>query len=575
MIATKFIYTEWPIRKISCLLIGCWIFWFFPSLVWSKDLLQVKQWKAVDSLFTEFDSGTPGAAVGIYQDGIPIYEKGYGMARLESASPIMPSTIFRIASVSKQFTAFAVLLLAYEGKLNLDDDIRSYLPYVPDFGRKMSIRHLVFHTSGFRDYDSLLHFSGLSGSSIITQNSALELIKHQNTINFNPGSEFAYNNTGYVLLAEVVKTVSGESLREFADKRIFKPLQMHHTKFSDDMLEVVGGTADSYALNDSGKWGRGILNQESVGATGVRTTIQDMAKWVNNFTHARVGGEILLNEFIQPGRLDDGVPIAYGFGLYRMNWLGRDALMHTGSEGKFTSIFVHFPKENFSIVILANTPAKGLHRAREISEIYLGKDVEPSISSFAVPEKIARPTKQVEKFSGLFAFEDHLLRLEYRAEVLFLVQSGKEAEVIFRADETLDIGDENRFHGDFYIPSFDSNGVVIELKAGKPADTGQHLRYRRVESIDPEKIDLNPYVGRYWSSELDASFFVYLEGGRLLARSLRSSKSIALAPMYLDAFSGGSWMFSHVFFEKIHGSNANAMLLTNRRARNVRFERVP
>src|SRR5579862_9812223 len=209
---------------------------------------------SVDALFTTWDqSGAPGAALAVVEDGQIVYTRGYGMANLEYAVPITPSTIFHVASISKQFTSFAINLLALEGRLSLDDDIRTHFPEFGDFGKTITLRHLRHHTSGLRDQWDLLQLAGWRMEDVITEQDILDLAWKQRDLNFAPGAEHLYCNTGYTLLAVIVKRVAGQSLREFAQERIFAPLGMTNTHFHDDHRMVVPNRAYSYALREGGE----------------------------------------------------------------------------------------------------------------------------------------------------------------------------------------------------------------------------------------------------------------------------------------------------------------------------------
>ncbi|WP_293864884.1 serine hydrolase domain-containing protein, partial [Steroidobacter sp.] len=225
--------------------------------------------RAVDALFAEFDrADSPGVALGIYRNGEMVYARGYGRADLESDRPITPSTVFHVASVSKQFTAFSVALLASEGKVDLQADVRRYLPYVPDFGQVITPLDLIHHTSGLRNQWTLFVIGGQDMRNVLRQPQILNMVGRQRSLDFAPGTEVSYSNTGYTLLAEIVRAQSGRSLREFTQQRIFQPLGMEHTFFLDDVTQIIPGRALSYQKNPNGTgWRRALLNFENVGAT--------------------------------------------------------------------------------------------------------------------------------------------------------------------------------------------------------------------------------------------------------------------------------------------------------------------
>jgi CubicO group peptidase (beta-lactamase class C family) len=270
----------------------------------------------VDQLFGQFSQpGSPGCALGVMRDGEIVYKKGYGLANLEYDIPITPSTIFHIASMSKQFTGLAVAMLASAGQLSLDDDIRKHLPEVPDFGATISIRHLVYHTSGLRSDLMLLIPAGWRLEDVITNADVMELVKMQRALNFRPGEKFSYGGVGYLLLAILVERVSGQSFAEFCQDQIFEPLGMVHTHVHDDYLKVVKNRAYAYYATGDGHYKNAVLTCALTGGTGVYTTIEDLALWDENFYTAQVGGLSAIEQMHQWGVLNDGEEIDYAFGL--------------------------------------------------------------------------------------------------------------------------------------------------------------------------------------------------------------------------------------------------------------------
>ena len=248
--------------------------------------------KKIDSLFSKWNNNnSPGCTVGIVRNDSLIFSKGYGMANLEYDIPNTPATIFHMASVSKQFTAYSIVLLARQGKLQLDDDIHKYLPWFPDLKEKITIRNLLNHTSGIRDQWQLLAISGTRLDDVITQDHIIKILSKQQALNFKPGEKYSYSNSGFTMLAEIVKSVTGQTLRKFTDSAIFKPLGMTNTHFHDDYTEIEKNRSYSYDRIDSTHFTNSILSYSNAGATSLFTNINDMSKWVMNFYDQKVGDQ--------------------------------------------------------------------------------------------------------------------------------------------------------------------------------------------------------------------------------------------------------------------------------------------
>jgi CubicO group peptidase (beta-lactamase class C family) len=286
----------------------------------------------------------------------------------------------------------AVVLLTQQGKLYLDDDIRDYIPEVPEFGEKITVRHLLHHISGMRDQWELLSLAGWRGEDIKTQDDVLELVKRQKELNFNPGEEYLYCNTGFSLAAILVQRLSGMSLREFADQHIFKPLGMDRTHFHDDMSEIVKGRAYAYSPRGDG-FRINNPDYETYGATSLHTTVEDMAKWANNFKTKEVGGEAGIAQLLQRGKLNNGEEITYALGLMHGNYKGLRTVGHSGSDAGYRAQFTMFPEQDTAIIVLANVSNAGPGTlANRVADIVLADAiVEPEPTE---PRGERRPTQQ-------------------------------------------------------------------------------------------------------------------------------------------------------------------------------------
>lgn len=319
----------------------------------------------------------PGAAIAVQRDGKLIYNKGFGYADLEQNAKITPTTIFHIASVSKQFTAFAIAMLADQGKLSLDDDIRKYLPEMHDFGTPITIRQLGHHTSGLRDQWSLLMMAGWRLDDVITYNHILKLVNKQTELNFKPGDEHLYCNTGFTLMAEIVHRVTKETFSEWCQKNIFVPLQMNNTLFYDDHERVVENRAYSYHMGSKG-YQKSVLSYANAGATSLFTTVEDLSIWAQNFEKMTVGNQNVMDMMEHKFVLNNGDTIEYAFGQVINKYKGLKAASHGGADAGYRTFFIRFPEQHMSISVFSNNasfPVGGL--AFELADLYLEKEFKP------------------------------------------------------------------------------------------------------------------------------------------------------------------------------------------------------
>ncbi|MEJ0079947.1 MAG: serine hydrolase [Puia sp.] len=273
--------------------------------------------KKIDRLFLKWNTAnSPGCTVGIVRNDSLIFSKGYGMANLEYAISNEPLTLYHMASVSKQFTAFSIVLLARQGKLKLDDDIRKWLPWFPDLKEKITIRNLLNHTSGIRDQWQLLAISGTRLDDVITQDQIIKILSKQQALNFKPGDKYSYSNSGFTMLAEIVKAASGQTLRQFTDSAIFKPLGMTSTHFHDDYTEIEKNRSYSYDRKDSSHFTNAVLSYSVAGATSLFTNINDMSKWGDEFLYEhKLGDQEDIDMLTQKGKLNNGKELSYALGI--------------------------------------------------------------------------------------------------------------------------------------------------------------------------------------------------------------------------------------------------------------------
>jgi CubicO group peptidase (beta-lactamase class C family) len=327
----------------------------------------------VDRIFAPWDTrDSPGCALALYKNGSILYEHGYGMADLEHDVAIAPDTVFYVGSVSKQFTAFAAALAIQQGRIRPDDSIRTYLPELPDYAGAITVRQLVHHTSGLRDFYTLLSIAGRRQDDLFDNAAVLRLAVRQKGLNFPPGDDSLYSNTGYALLATIVGRVAGTTFGTFVDTNIFNPLGMTASHVHDDDARLVRGRAYGYARAAGGGLRLDTPAGERVGAGGVFTTVRDLVKWDENFYTGRVGGRTLIEQAETPGRLNDGRALTYAWGLEIGRYRGQPIVEHGGSLGGYRAHLLRFPDRHFSVACLCNlgSIAPGT-LARQVADVML------------------------------------------------------------------------------------------------------------------------------------------------------------------------------------------------------------
>jgi CubicO group peptidase (beta-lactamase class C family) len=493
-------------------------------------------WAAkVDEVFASYAAGSsPGCAVAVIQDGAILYEKGYGLASLEFSLPIAPDTVFDIGSVSKQFAAASVILLSQEGKLSLDDDIRRFIPEVPDYGPTITIRHLFHHTSGLRDYTTLLSLAGARIPDRTTKEEALAMIARQKGVDFAPGAEESYCNSGYFLLSVLVQRASGKSLNEFAKERIFQPLGMADTQFLDDSRRIVPRKATGYAPREGGGFRLAGSNWEQVGDGSLLTTVRDLAKWARNFEQPEVGGPALVAEMERVGSLSDGTKLEYASGLRVDTWRGLRRVSHGGAWAGYRAALVRFPTERTALAVTCNrSDAVGAQMLAKVAEAVLAGRIRP-----AEPEAPA-----AGKPSPVGAAEAGRVEGVYFEPATFAVRriERKDGGLVYRGDGRA-APIRRDASGAFRLPFQEPQPQLLFSPTGGRAaalgirQEGQKPRsLRRVDSWTPAAPSLAGLTGVYESPELDTKFAIVLEGDRLVLHR-RGEDPTALTPLFDGAF---------------------------------------
>jgi CubicO group peptidase (beta-lactamase class C family) len=527
----------------------------------------------VDALFAKWNKpDTPGAAIEIIRDGKVLLRKGYGMADIERGVPIARQTVFNIGSTSKQFTALSIHLLAQEGKLSLDDDMRKHLPQMPDFGKTITIRHLLQHTSGLRDSSNLMLLAGWRPDDVTTPDDMLDTIRHQRELNFAPGSEHLYSNAGYVVLAAIVERVSGKPLSVFAKERIFDPLGMKHTRFQTDYGDLVRNRALSYRPAPGGAYKYVSAAKSQPGPSEVLTTVDDLALWDQNFYDGRVGGKDLLANMQMRGVLDSGESFDYASGLYVEAYRGAKVVSHLGSVAGYASQMARFPDQHFTVVVLANSPdLSPTAMMRKIADIYLEHELAPK--PVATPKQFPAEVKleraKLEAMAGFYALSPEFgcnFMVEDGRLVVLCTGPGQGKIPLFASGDRALFAKAVDAQMSFDAPGKD--GVVPRFVLHQNGRDQPGLR-----TVKPSLSDaaMHAFEGKYYSDELRVLYSVGRKDGKLVMTHPRGE--LALNFMGSTTFSAGGPV-GQVTFECAQPARCTGFKVNGSRVRDIRFTKV-
>jgi CubicO group peptidase (beta-lactamase class C family) len=472
----------------------------------------------VDKSFVQWDrSDSPGCALAIIQNGEIIYKRGYGMANLEYDIPISPNSVFDIGSNSKQFTAMCIVILVRQNLLTLDDELQNYIPEIPQYSHPITIRNLIYHTSGLRDYPVLMKFAGIIYENHYPEEEIIDLIARQQSLNFQPGTEQLYCNSGYFLLAQIVKRISGKSLRVFAEEHIFAPLGMKNTHFHDSFREVVRNRADGYAPKDEGGFQLDMSLLDNTGAGSVYTTIEDLLFWDQNFYHNILSGcgQDLIEEITTSVKLnnDEATTDVFGFGLRIGKYKGLNMINHGGVWLGYRSDLVRFPDCKFSVICLANlstfNPTK---LALQVAELYLENELT---------EVVAKPVPRSIQSINL-SLEELEIRTGYYHDPMtgsvgeLEVKDGKLMAKLGLMYFQLVPIDSNHFQSVDNEIEYDIEFPEDRTQMVVTTDSVTGVKIYTLEKMLTLVINrLIDYLGTYYSPELEFSYKMYLEDNKL------------------------------------------------------------
>lgn len=537
----------------------------------------------IDKLFAEWDKpDSPGCALGLIKDGQLIYTHGYGMANLEHDNPISSKTVFRIGSTSKQFTAMCITLLAEQGELSLEDNIRKYIPELLEFESPITIKQLIWHTSGLPDYLDLIRLANGGDLSPqvynrvtnnITEDDVIELLVRQKELNFKPGEAHLYSNSGYLLLAVLVKRVSGKSLREFAEERIFKPLGMKSTHFHDDYTMIVKNRAAGYSPKEDGGFFINMTACDLVGDGGVFTTIEDLLLWDQNFYHPKVGSPDLIDRMLTPGTLNKGEKCRYtrmpdryyAFGLVVGEYRDLKVVSHGGGFVGFRAEMVRFPEQHCSVICLSNLSSiQPWDLALQVADIYLvdqfpkEKSLEAKAEFISLPEEHLQDKVRVYRNPKTGAIYELFLKDgELMADAFgFSFQLAPVSRTQFRA-----------------VGAPVNINIEFETPVNKPLLMHVSISNQMIQTFEVIKpVELMPnqqaeYVGDYYSDELQVTYKVVMEGKKLFFKH-KNAPEKPLIPTFKDEFSVADL---NIQFIRDKQNQVVAFIINSERVKNKRF----
>lgn len=512
----------------------------------------------VDKIFAAYDnSESPGCALGVIRDGNFTYKRGYGGASLELGVPITPQSVFYMGSVSKQFTAASVVLAAEQGFLSLDDDISKYVPEIPSYGKTITLREMLHHTSGFRDILSLMFLAGRNSEDIHPTNELLDLLSRQKALNFAPGDEFLYSNTNYFLMSVVIQRATGKPLSQFAEENIFKPLGMTHTRFYDDRTVVLQGRIPAYAPRAGGgfhvDWS---TNFDMVGGGGLMSSVEDLLLWDRNFYDNKLGKGTFLKEMQTQGVLNNGKQIEYALGLFISKYRGLPIVAHDGANFGYRTALLRFPQQKFSVVCLCNLATSNpLDLTYRVADVYLEGQLAPE------PQPSGNTKVDPQPFVGSYRNLDSHSVLKLSAADGDLVAFGTHFKPRDASHFAASPGTEIIF-------GRAQNGGV---RATLSVSNGAPQSFEKFEPKKPSPEELAQYAGEYASTELQASYRFTAKDGQLTLATNWQEPSV-LEPTIRDEFQSPAGVV--IVFQRDAKGHITGCDLFAGRVRNISFTRA-
>lgn len=552
----------------NCILIISFIL-FLPNKIFSQ--VSQKQLQIIDSLFTSWNtSNHPGGSVLVSKDGKTVFSKSYGLANIEYEVPNTNNTLFNIGSISKQFTAMGIVLLEEQNKLSINDDIRKHIPELPDFGEIITIRHLLHHTSGLRDLHGLLGLAGWRSGDLETNEDVYRIIKNQKELNFKPGEEFLYSNTGYILLAKIIENASQLKFDQWMKQNIFQPLGMKNTYVETSLNKIIPNNATSYYLRK--EFERALEYWGYFGPGNIHSTTDDLNIWLQNFSTPQNNWESAFKKLLFTTALNNGFETNYGFGVRIEEYAGKKVIQHGGSVGGFRAIARTFPEEHLNIVILSNYSRSNIgSKANKISDIFLAKRKD------LPTEKVTQTPNKFIKLSS-----DKLKKLEG----VYWSDSEKSGRKVYFKNDTLRYSSSEK--SEWPLVPISKNSFIMIHPSVKPIVTFDNKTNQmtvRIENNLPgvfnflqSNLDIKTngndmLVGKYYSPELKTMYSISIDDKSDIYLEHARHGIIKLEQLHDNIFVG-DWPVGTVEIKRNEKGKVMGLTMSNGRTRNVWFKKA-
>lgn len=530
-----------------------------------------KQIYEIDSLFTSWNvSNHPGGSVLVSKNGKTIFAKSYGLANIEYEVPNTNHTLFNIGSISKQFTAMGIVLLEQQNKLSVDDDIRKYLPELPDFGETITIRHLLHHTSGLRDLHGLLALAGWRRGDLETNDDVYRIIENQKELNFKPGEEFLYSNTGYILLAKIIENTSQIEFDQWMKQNIFQPLGMKNTYVANSLSKIIPKNATSYYLRE--EFQSAVEYWGYFGSGNIHSTTKDLNIWLQNFSTPQNDWELAFDKLLFTTPLNSGFETNYGYGIRIEEYASKKVIQHGGSVGGFRGIARTFPKEHLNIVILSNYSGSNIiSKANKISDVFLVKNKYlPIKNEIQTPKKFIRlSSERLKELEGLYWSD-----------------SEKSGRKVYLKNDTLRYSSSEK--SEWPLVPISKNSFIMIHPSAKPMVTFDNKTNKMTVSVGNNlpgvfnflqknfdiKTNYNDMlIGKYYSPELKVMYLISIDGKSDVYLEHARHGVIELEQLYNNIFIG-DWPVGTMEIKRSEEGKVLGLRISNGRTRNVWFEKA-